>query len=490
MKKAEKNAPALPGVVLLAAGLGKRMRSSLPKVMQEIAGKPLIFHVLSQIKEVNKNIPIALVVGYGREKVETYLKSEEALSDLDLTLIVQDEQKGTGHAARCAVESDWGRQRVTDGSSILVLPGDLPLLRPELIQKMLEPLKKQEKVRVLTCELLDPTGYGRIVRSSTTQEVIKIVEEKDASEKQKKIKEVGTSIYLFESQFLQSFVKKLAPNNAQGEYYLTDLILMASQSSKGSAWVTSVLWSEERDLRGVNDPWELSIAREIFNERLIQFWAKKGVQFLKSNTVHLDVEVALSENVVIYPGVVLTGRTEIAQGVTLGAHVVLSNVRVGEGSTIKTGTVAENAQVGSKVSIGPYAHLRPESNVGDRCKIGNFVELKKTQVQENTSIAHLSYLGDAQVGKNVNIGCGFVTCNYDGREIQGQRKHQTIIEDDVFLGSACQAVAPVRIGQGAYVGSGSTITENVEPHALAIARARQVNKPGYAEKIRAKRNKE
>jgi bifunctional UDP-N-acetylglucosamine pyrophosphorylase/glucosamine-1-phosphate N-acetyltransferase len=265
---------------------------------------------------------------------------------------------------------------------------------------------------------------------------------------------------------------------------LTDLIAMASQAKGG---VSSVLWKEEMDLRGVNDPWELASARQIFNQRLIRFWAKKGIQFLKPDTVYLDADVILSDQVSIHTGVALYGATQVGQGVTLEPHVVLKNVQVGQRSVMKTGTVAEDVVIGDEVKVGPYAHLRPGARLENQCKIGNFVELKKTLVEEGSSIAHLSYLGDAKVGKNVNIGCGFVTCNYDGREVNGQRKHQTIIEDDVFLGSACQAVAPVRIGQGAYVASGSTITEDVESGALAIARARQVNKPGYADVIKGKR---
>jgi bifunctional UDP-N-acetylglucosamine pyrophosphorylase/glucosamine-1-phosphate N-acetyltransferase len=470
------------GIIILAAGQGKRMRSKLPKVLHEIGGKPLLFHVLERVREVSPMASILIVVGHGREQVEAFVRGEARFQKMDISFVIQSEQKGTGHAARCAMDSSWGDKRVQEKSPILVLPGDLPLLSSRLLEQVLASLKKDEVIRLLTCRLPNPTGYGRIVRKGKTGPVLRIVEERDASPKEKAIDEVGTSIYFFQSLFLKNSLKKLSNKNAQGEYYLTDVIAQASQLKKK---IQVLCWSDHDDLRGVNDLWELTQADQILNRRSLCAWAVLGTRFLDPQTTKVDVTVQFEEGVVVHPGAILKGLTQIGKESVIGEHVVLNHVRVGEHANIKTGTVAEQSEIGNHAQIGPYAHLRPESVVGVRVKIGNFVELKKSRIGDNTSIAHLSYLGDAEVGRNVNIGCGFVTCNFDGRVVDGARKHRTIIEDDVFLGSDCQAVAPVKIGQGAYVASGSTITKDVQAGDLAIARSRQVNKAGYARRLRA-----
>jgi len=379
------------------------------------------------------------------------------------------------------MDSPWGDEQVKAKAPVLVLPGDLPLIPSQLVQQMTLPLGRAQAMRLLTCRLTDPTGYGRIVRRGKTGPVLRIVEEKDANLREKAIQEVGASIYLFQAAFLKYALGKLSNKNAQGEYYLTDLVAQASRASKQ---VDVLAWPDEEDLRGVNDPWELALAGRILNQELIRSWAMRGVKFMDPWSTWIDVGVAFEEEVVVHPGAILRGKTRVGKGATIGPRVVLENMVIGPKANIKTGTVGESSQVDEGAQIGPYAHLRPESQVGKDAKIGNFVELKKTRIGEHTSVAHLSYLGDAEVGKNVNIGCGFVTCNFDGRVISGERKHRTVIEDDVFLGSDCQTVAPVRVGKGAYVASGSTITEDVESEALAIARSRQVNKPGYARKLK------
>jgi bifunctional UDP-N-acetylglucosamine pyrophosphorylase / glucosamine-1-phosphate N-acetyltransferase len=469
------------GVIILAAGQGKRMHSSLPKVLHEIGGKPLIFHIISHVRSVSPQASVAVVVGHGREQVEKAIKEEASFSSLKISFIHQSEQKGTGHAARCAMDSDWGEQMVKAKANVLVLPGDLPLITSALIQQMLLPAGKGDALRLLTCTLADPTGYGRIVRRGKKGAVIRIVEEKDANLREKQIQEVSTSIYLFQAAFLKYGLQKLSNKNAQGEYYLTDLI---SQAVRAKKKIDVLHWNSPEDLRGVNDPWELAQARKILNERCLRDWSLKGVKFMAPWTTWIDVTVQLAEEVTIEPGVMLCGSTHVAHGALIGARCVLKNVKVGANANIKVGTVAEDSIIEEGANVGPYAHIRPGSNVGKHAKIGNFVELKKSKIGERTSIAHLSYVGDAEVGKDVNIGCGFVTCNFDGRVINGERKHKTVIEDDVFLGSDCQTIAPVRIGKGAYVASGSTITEDVAAGALAIARARQVNKPGYAQKMK------
>jgi bifunctional UDP-N-acetylglucosamine pyrophosphorylase / glucosamine-1-phosphate N-acetyltransferase len=475
------------GVIILAAGQGKRMRSTLPKVLHEVGGKPLIFHIISHVQAVSPQASVAIVVGHGREEVEKAIKAETAFSSLKISFIHQAEQKGTGHAARCAMDSAWGEQMVKDKANILVLPGDLPLITSSLIQQMLLPMGKGDALRLLTCTLADPTGYGRIVRRGKKGPVLRIVEQKDANDREKQIQEVSTSIYLFQAAFLKYGLQKLSNKNAQGEYYLTDLIAQAGRAKKK---IDVLHWAAPEDLRGVNDPWELAQARKILNDRIIRDWALKGVKFMDPWTTHINVSVQLEEDVKIEPGVILTGNTRIAQGAVIGARCVLKNVTVGSGANVKVGTVAEDSVIEQGANVGPYAHLRPGSVVGKGAKIGNFVELKKSKIGERTSVAHLSYVGDAEIGNDVNIGCGFVTCNFDGRIINGERKHKTIIEDEVFLGSDCQTVAPVRIGKGAFVASGSTITENVEAGALAIARSRQVNKLGYAQKLKKPKGKE
>lgn len=472
------------GIVILGAGLGKRMRSSLPKVLHEVSGSPMLFHILSGVKKASPHASIAIVVGYGREQVEAAVLGNSDFSDLDISFIHQVEQRGTGHAARCAINSEWGQRLIAIKAPILVLPGDLPLLPTQLIEQMLEPLGRVSAMRLLTCELSHPFGYGRVVRRGKSGPVLRIVEQNDANEREKQIREVAVSIYLFRSAFLKSGLQKLSNKNAQGEYYLTDLVAQAARASQ--AQVEVLQWPHSEDLRGVNDPWELAQASQIFNQRILKSWGALGVKWDDPSATWVDITVQFQGAARVGPGTVLRGKTLIGEGAVIGPHVVLQDMVIGNHATIKAGTVGESSEVSDHAQVGPYAHLRPDSHVGVGAKIGNFVELKKTRIGERTSVAHLSYLGDADVGRYVNIGCGFVTCNFDGRVIEGQRKHKTVIEDEAFIGSDCQAIAPVRIGQGAYVASGSTITDNVESDSLAIARSRQVNKPGYARKLRVK----
>lgn len=466
-------------VVLLAAGKGQRMKSPLPKILHSIGGKPLIYHVLKRIQEALPNASVGLVLGHGKDEIEAYLKTDPELSQMTLNVILQAEQKGTGHATRCAIESTWGARVVEKKLPILVLPGDLPLISSKLLTALAAPLAAKKCLRLLACTLEDPTGYGRVVRGGVS--VKKIVEEKDASPSQKKIKEVATSIYLFQAKYLKQALGKLSTNNSQGEYYLTDTVELASKTKTP---IEVLHWTETTDLRGINDPWELALANELINQRKLRDLAKEGVRILSPTSTWVDTEVVIGAQSVLFPGSVISGKTEIGSGVIVGPHCQITACKISNEAHIKAGTVAEESVIGARCQVGPYAHFRPGSQVGEASKIGNFVELKKTSIGRQTSIAHLSYLGDAQVGNHVNIGCGFVTCNFDGRAIAGERKHKTIIEDEVFMGSDCQTVAPVRISQGAYVASGSTITEDVPPHALAIARSRQVNKLGYAEKLK------
>ena len=466
-------------IIILAAGLGKRMYSSLPKVLVPVCGRPMLFNSLLQLETVVPNARVAIVVGHQKEKVMEKVLAEKF--KLQIEFIEQAEQKGTGHAVKCAMSSDWGKRAVTNKENVFVLSGDLPLLTAELVKEMCEPLKRGAALKLLTAIIKEPTGYGRIIRKSKMGGVVRIVEEKDASAREKLVQEVGLSIYTFQAQFLATGVESLKNNNAQKEYYLTDLIQIASSKKRV---IDTYIWENVDDVRGVNNPYELSLAGDILNSRMIREHALKGVRFVSLSNCRVEQKVKIASDVSIFPGVILEGSTEIASGASIGANVVLRNVKVGANAEVKAGTYAEDSIIGENVKIGPYAHLRPESSVGKNSKIGNFVELKKTSIGEDTSVAHLSYLGDAEVGSHVNIGCGFVTCNFDGRVIDGNRKHKTIIEDHVFVGSDCQTVAPITLKKGSYVASGSTVTEDVPSDALAIARSRQVTKPGYAKKLK------
>jgi bifunctional UDP-N-acetylglucosamine pyrophosphorylase/glucosamine-1-phosphate N-acetyltransferase len=465
--------------LVLAAGQGKRMHSSDPKVLSPAAGEPMLFHILRRILVVDPRAPIAIVVGHQREKVEARVR--EGFPDASIEFAHQTEQLGTGDAARAAMGSPWGEAQVRAKRNVLVLPGDQPTISEALVRQMSEGLSRGAAMRLLTCTVAQPHGYGRIVRKGKSGPVLKIVEEKDASLREKEIREVATSIYLFDAAFLKAGLRRLTNKNAQAEYYLTDLVQQCAGAKKK---IEVLHWAEPSDVRGVNTPWELAEASRILYARCARDWALRGVRFIQPETTLIDARVELEPEVVIYPGVLLEGATKVGRGAVIGPHCQIRDSIIESGAELRAGCVFERAHVGAEAKIGPYAHLRPESRVGARAKIGNFVELKKTSIGEEASIAHLSYLGDAEVGARSNIGCGFVTCNFDGRVIAGERKHKTVIEEDVFMGSDCQTVAPVRVGRGAYVASGSTITSDVEPEALAIARARQVNKPGYARKLK------
>jgi bifunctional UDP-N-acetylglucosamine pyrophosphorylase / glucosamine-1-phosphate N-acetyltransferase len=472
-------------VILLAAGAGKRMRSSLPKVLHECLGRPMLEHSLEKIIAVLPNASIGVVVGHGREEVSAFLEAWKLKTGFkNLKTITQENPQGTGHALQSVALDSWGKSQLEKSDSVLVFPGDLPLLSRDLIQAMVD--EGTSSGLLLTTELENPTGYGRVMKkgTSSTTRALKIVEEKDASEKQRKIKEVACSIYRFSGKFLLKALPKLKNLNAQKEYYLTDLIEIAAREKKP---LSILKWKDGSELRGVNDFWELSLAEKTLQEKVIEKWARNGVRFMDPWSVVIEEGVKLNPGIKIHRGVVLRGKTSIGEGADIGANSVLKNTLVGPRAQVKAGTYSESSEIGEEAQVGPYAHLRPESRIGKRSKVGNFVELKKTTIGENTSVAHLSYLGDATVGSGVNIGCGFVTCNYDGRVINGSRKHPTVIEDDCFIGSDCQVIAPIRIEKGAYIASGSTVNRDVPADALAIGRSRQENKEGYALRLRPKK---
>lgn len=434
--------------IILAAGQGKRMHSDLPKVCHEVMGRAMVLHVYHQIKKVDPKANVCVVVGHGREEVK------RCFEGIDVAFAVQEQQLGTGHAVAQALESPWGKS--LGKNPVMILSGDTPLLTSDAIATLVSTPLKKTVIRLLTAQLENPTGYGRIVRKG---KLIKaIVEQKDATSAQQKIKEVNTGLYLFESEFLSTNIKGLKNKNAQKEYYLTDLLEIAVKKKKPA---DGIIYQDFRDLLGVNNPYELSIANQVMAQRINKQHALNGVFFTDIGEVWIDASVEIGPGTKIEPNVILRGRTVIGPRVHL-----------------KAGTIIQDSHVESDCALGPYAHLRPDSHIGKNTKIGNFVEIKKSRIGEKSAVSHLSYIGDAEVGNKVNIGCGFVTCNYDGKN-----KHKTIIEDGVFMGSDCQVVAPLTVGRGAYIASGSTLTKDVPSDALAIARSRQENKLEYAKRF-------
>ena len=447
--------------VVLAAGKGTRMKSEKPKVLHEVAGKPMLFFPVNLLKKLGAG-KIVLVVGFGSETVV------EAFRDFGLSFVTQEEQLGTGHAVMCALKE---LQDFT--GDVLVLSGDVPLIKEETVKALLELHRKGGKaaISLVTTAVEDPTGYGRIVRDAEGK-IARIVEEKDCSPLQKKIQEVNTGVYLFSAEFLHSNIKKLGKENAQGEYYLPDLVHMAVE---GGLRVDSVSIVDATEVMGVNNRVELAKAAEFMRARINETLMVSGVTIIDPRSTYIDYGVAAGADTVIYPGCRLSGTTVIGSGCVIEEGVVITSSKIGDGSTIKSYSVIEKSEVGKENVIGPFARLRPATILADKVKIGNFVELKKSTLGKGSKANHLTYLGDSVIGEGVNIGAGTITCNYDGTN-----KSVTRIEDGAFIGSDSQLVAPVTIGKDAYVGSGTTVTRDVPAGSLVITRAPEKVIEGWA----------
>ncbi|MGH9456427.1 MAG: bifunctional UDP-N-acetylglucosamine diphosphorylase/glucosamine-1-phosphate N-acetyltransferase GlmU [Thermoanaerobaculia bacterium] len=455
-------------VVILAAGLGKRMKSRRVKVLHRAGGRPLVHHVIDLARSVSTAKPI-LVVGHQREDVE---RECAGLAEF----AVQDEQLGTGHAV--LQTETLIRDRGVEGARVLVLSGDVPLTRPETIRRLVDEHERGGNgITVLTMRLPDPALYGRVLRG-TDGTVERIVEAKDASEIEAAIDEVNAGIYVFDAALLFDALRGLSAENAQGEYYLTDVIAAAVRATRR---VGAVVADDPLEALGVNSRAELGAVETELNRRAVARLMDAGVTFRNPQAVSIDSTVEIGEDSAVYPFVVLEGKTTIGRECVIEPGVHLVDVRIGDGVHVKTGTVAEESEIGDGATVGPYAHLRPGTRLGTKTKVGNFVETKKAVFGDGAKASHLSYIGDAEVGADVNIGAGTITCNYDG-----VRKHKTVLEDGVFIGSDTQLVAPVRVGRGAYVGAGSTVTKDVPPDALALSRTPQKNIEGWAKKKRAK----
>ncbi|QHS23885.1 bifunctional UDP-N-acetylglucosamine diphosphorylase/glucosamine-1-phosphate N-acetyltransferase GlmU [Virgibacillus sp. MSP4-1] len=453
--------------VVLAAGQGTRMKSSLYKVLHPVCGKPMVQHVTDQLNEL-KLSQLITVVGFGAEKVK------DELGDAT-EFVIQEEQLGTGHAVMQAEELLSDKEGTT-----LVVCGDTPLLTAETLEAFVSHHEKEAaKVSVLTAGADDPAGYGRVVRNEAN-EVEKIVEHKDASPDELAIKEINTGTYCFDNQALFNALKDVSNDNAQGEYYLPDVIeILKSQGEKIAAYQTDNF----AETMGVNDRVALSRAEKHMRIRINEGHMRNGVTLIDPEHTYIGPDVKIEQDVIIEPGCTIDGSTVIRTEAFIGANTEIKNCEIGSGTTIKQ-SVAHDSKIGEYVKIGPYAHIRPSSDIKNNVKIGNFVEVKKSVFEEGSKASHLSYVGDAEVGKEVNIGCGTITVNYDG-----ENKHKTIIEDGAFIGCNSNLVAPVTIEKGAYVAAGSTITKNVPEESLSIARSRQTNKEGYVERLKNIRKK-
>lgn len=458
-------------IVILAAGKGTRMKSAMPKVIHPLAGRPIIEHVLRTAGGLKASTTV-LVVGHEADQVRAALASQPSVR-----FVVQSPQLGTGHAL-LQTESVLAGHTGT----VLLLYGDVPLLRPGTLEQLLERHHAARAVAtVLTAELDDPYGYGRIVRDEAGR-IARIVEERDASSDERNIREINSGIYAFSLVNLFDALRGLATDNAQGEYYLTDLI--AAYRRRGLT-IETLRLDDETELRGVNSRVDLAELTRVMFDRTRRALMLGGVTLEDPATTYVEDDVEIGPDTVIGPGVTIAGRTVIGRGCRIHAGCRISSSRLADDVTVLDHSVIVDSEVGTGAAVGPFAHLRPESVVGARARVGNFVELKKTTLGAGSKANHLAYLGDATIGERTNIGAGTITCNYDG-----VKKHPTVIGDDVFIGSDSQLVAPVTVGSGAYVAAGSSITDDVPADSLAVARSRQTNKTGWASARRALRPKE
>ncbi|MDT8423662.1 MAG: bifunctional UDP-N-acetylglucosamine diphosphorylase/glucosamine-1-phosphate N-acetyltransferase GlmU [Desulfuromonadales bacterium] len=444
--------------VILAAGQGTRMKSQLPKVLHPLAGQPLAAWPLNLAEELRCQ-PQVMVVGHGSERVKA------AFSERDVQFVEQREQLGTGHALLCAAAA-----LENFSGTLLLFCGDVPLLKKTTIETLLHRHHAAgAAVSVLTTLMPDPTGYGRIIRENGA--VTAIVEEKDASSEQQQVHEINTGIYAFAAPFVFTALRQVGRGNAQGEYYLTDIIGIARSQGKT---VCAIATDDTDEAMGINDRVQLAHAATLVRRRINEQLMRAGVTLIDPATTYIDATVTIAADTLVHPNVHLCGTTCIGADCIIEPGAVITDCRLGDYVHIKSGSVLTGAEVGNGCTIGPMAHLRPQTVLVGNNKLGNFVETKKAVFGEKSQASHLTYIGDAEVGKNVNFGCGTITCNYDG-----SNKYKTIVEDDVFVGSDTQLIAPVTIGRNSLIGAGSTITEDVPPNALALSRVRQKIVPGW-----------
>jgi bifunctional UDP-N-acetylglucosamine pyrophosphorylase / glucosamine-1-phosphate N-acetyltransferase len=448
--------------IVLAAGQGTRMKSDLYKVLHPVCGKPMVAHVIDNIKKLEAK-RIVTIVGHGAEQVEQTLGAKSEY-------VLQEEQLGTAHAVGQA-ESALGN---LEGTTIVVC-GDTPLIRSETMEALIAHHNESgAKATILTAHADDPTGYGRIVRGEDGQ-VLRNVEHKDATDDELVVTEINTGTYCFDNKSLFETLKKVTNDNAQGEYYLPDVIgILQAEGARVSAHVTN----DFSETLGVNDRVVLSQAERVMRNRLAEMHMRNGVTIINPENTYISADAEIGRDTILQPGTMIEGNTKIGEGCTIGPNSQIVNSVIGNETTVHSSVIVES-NIGSNTAVGPFAHVRPESNLGNHVRIGNFVEVKKSTLGDGSKSAHLSYIGDAIVGSDVNFGCGTIVVNYDGK-----KKHTTIVEDNAFIGCNSNLVSPVTVGKGAYVAAGSTITKDVPEDSLAIARARQDNKEGYVSKLK------
>lgn len=450
-------------VVILAAGMGKRMQSDLPKVLHALAGKPLLSHVIDTARQLSPS-RCCVVYGHGGDKVPTQLAAD------DLQFVLQEPQLGTGHAVMQAVS------KLNEDQPTLVLYGDVPLTSVVTLRALTEKAGK-DKLAILTIAMDDPTGYGRIVREQN--KIVRIVEQKDATDLERQIREVNTGILVAPTRQLKDWLARLSNHNAQGEYYLTDIIALAV---KDNVVIESTQPNHAWETLGVNSKVQLAELERIHQLNLAQQLLEQGVTLADPARIDIRGELHCARDVSIDVGCVFEGQVHISQGVSIGAYCVIKNSRIADNANIKPFTHIDEASVGSDSQIGPYARLRPGTTLGSDVHVGNFVEIKNSEFGAHSKANHLAYVGDTTVGARVNIGAGTITCNYDGAN-----KHRTVIEDDAFIGSDTQLVAPVTVGKGATIGAGTTLTKDAPPDSLTVSRARQTTIAGWQRPVKQKK---
>ena len=440
--------------VILAAGMGTRMKSKMPKVLHTVCGKPLSKWVIDASKAAGAD-KVCAVVGHKAETVK------EVLGDV-CEFALQAEQKGTGHAVMQAIDVIKNSK-----GEVVILNGDTPLITAETINKAIEYHKNNDnQATVITAILDDATGYGRIVRDNDGS-VLKIVEQKDASKEEKKINEVNSGMYVFDAQSLVYALDKITPNNAQGEYYLTDTLeILLSAGKKIGGYAIS----DNDEIRGINDRVQLNEAEKIMQKRINEYHMRNGVTMRNPESVYIEDGVEIGNDTEICQNVTIKSGTKIGSDCVIGSGSMLDRAVIHDGVDVLSSVILES-EVDEGTHVGPFAYIRPNCHVGKEVKVGDFVELKNSNIDDGTKISHLTYIGDSDVGKRVNFGCGTVTCNYDGK-----KKYRTTIGDDCFVGCNTNFVSPINVGDGVYIAAGSTITEDIPENSLSIARARQVNK--------------
>ena len=446
--------------VILAAGMGTRMKSKMPKVLHTVCGKPLSKLVIEASKSAGAD-KVCTVVGHKAETVK------EVLGDV-CEFALQAEQKGTGHAVMQAIDVIKNSK-----GEVVILNGDTPLITAETINKAIEYHKNNDnQATVITAILDDATGYGRIVRDNDGS-VLKIVEQKDASDEEKKINEVNSGMYVFDAQSLVYALDKITPNNAQGEYYLTDTLeILLSAGKKIGGYAIS----DNDEIRGINDRVQLNEAEKIMQKRINEYHMRNGVTMRNPESVYIEDGVEIGNDTEICQNVTIKSGTKIGSDCVIGSGSMLDRAVIHDSVDVLSSVILES-EVDEGTHVGPFAYIRPNCHVGKEVKVGDFVELKNSNIDDGTKISHLTYIGDSDVGKRVNFGCGTVTCNYDGK-----KKYRTTIGDDCFVGCNTNFVSPINVGDGVYIAAGSTITEDIPENSLSIARARQVNKEGWKDK--------